>query len=189
MLLFDVLHESAEFIAYLCVLQQVQAVLVARFPQPFLQPFFCICPSECAAVREFIRASECDSSSINSTTVSNDFIMDILVPTVDRIFQEYSLVDPVSCAHHHHRLCLCTGTQYSWQYHVTEIQVHNINNNTPHSEECPQTLRDLFEKAANPQLISVGICWQGDMQEDRDVWSQIEDWTKTNQGTLQTLCT
>lgn len=32
--------------------------------------------------------------------------------------------------------------------------------------ECQWTVRDLFEKAAHPERISVGICWQFDPQED-----------------------
>lgn len=32
--------------------------------------------------------------------------------------------------------------------------------------ECQHTVRDLFEKAANPDRIHVGICWQYDPEED-----------------------
>jgi peroxiredoxin/predicted 2-oxoglutarate/Fe(II)-dependent dioxygenase YbiX len=37
--------------------------------------------------------------------------------------------------------------------------------------ECQWTLKDLFEKAARPERISVGICWQFDPDLDQDCFS------------------
>ena len=34
--------------------------------------------------------------------------------------------------------------------------------------ECQWTIKDLFEKAANPDRIFVGVCWQHDPKEDAD---------------------
>ncbi len=39
--------------------------------------------------------------------------------------------------------------------------------------ECQWTVKDLFEKAENPDRISVGICWQFDEVEDRDCFKII----------------
>jgi hypothetical protein len=34
--------------------------------------------------------------------------------------------------------------------------------------ECQWTVKDLFEKAAHPERIFVGICWQVSLPEDSD---------------------
>ncbi len=34
--------------------------------------------------------------------------------------------------------------------------------------ECQYTVKDLFEKASNPDRVFVGICWQFDPEEDKD---------------------
>ncbi|SIS68013.1 Coenzyme PQQ synthesis protein D (PqqD) [Neptunomonas antarctica] len=44
--------------------------------------------------------------------------------------------------------------------------------------ECQWTIKDLFEKAANPAKIRVGVCWQADLLEDKNCF-QIE--TRPNQ--------
>ena len=33
--------------------------------------------------------------------------------------------------------------------------------------ECQWTVKDLFEQAAHPERVFVGICWQFDEQEDK----------------------
>lgn len=38
--------------------------------------------------------------------------------------------------------------------------------------ECHPTLRDLFEKAAHPERISVGLCWQYDPEEDMGCFAE-----------------
>lgn len=38
--------------------------------------------------------------------------------------------------------------------------------------ECHPTLRDLFEKAAHPERISVGLCWQYDPEEDAECFAE-----------------
>lgn len=35
-------------------------------------------------------------------------------------------------------------------------------------KECQWTVKDLFDKAANPDQIRVGICWQSDREQDKD---------------------
>lgn len=37
--------------------------------------------------------------------------------------------------------------------------------------ECQWTVKDLFEKAAHPERIFVGICWQFDAKEDKDCFT------------------
>ena len=36
--------------------------------------------------------------------------------------------------------------------------------------ECQWTVKDLFEKAKYPDSIFIGICWQCDVEEDRDLF-------------------
>ena len=38
--------------------------------------------------------------------------------------------------------------------------------------ECQWTVKDLFEKASNPERISVGICWQFDPERDQACFQQ-----------------
>jgi peroxiredoxin len=48
--------------------------------------------------------------------------------------------------------------------------------------ECQWTVKDLFEKAENPERVNVGICWQGEPELDRhcfEVPSPRPDQTKT----------
>jgi hypothetical protein len=43
--------------------------------------------------------------------------------------------------------------------------------------ECQWTLKDLFEKARQPSLVHVGICWQVDREEDRDCFrAECDEW-------------
>lgn len=39
--------------------------------------------------------------------------------------------------------------------------------------ECQWTVKDLFEKAAHPEQITVGICWQSIQDEDQDCFEVI----------------